>query len=758
MQSGGCHGVRGALLKTSVLIGAISVAGPLWAQEASAPAAPPPVQAPPADAATPVAPVTPTPVRPVPEQNVGTLEDIIVTAQRREEGLQNVPVAVTAITARDLDVLRTTRYEQLTSIVPNLNIASGPSPNDTTIAIRGIAPPSLQPGQDGSVGFYVDGVFLPSRGASNLDIFDIERIEVLRGPQGTLFGRNSSAGAISVITRAPTDEFRGSTTAEYGEYDTYRVTGSAGGPLPIEDFYFQVGAFASGHDGYQRNTFNGGRLQGEEGYGGRVFLSYDSSGPVRVKFTADYAEEDNNSGTYDFGERTDIVGVDGSGQPILAVTTSDPTDREVSLNSPTFNTREVWGGALTIDADVGGATLTAISAYRSSDLRYVEDADYTSTGNDVSDSVTTSEQWSQEVRLTSDTNEAFGWLAGVYYSHEIIASTAVQTLSFTIPPATSPTAYNASSFYDQQSDSTAAFGQINWRLMEKLTLSLGGRVSNDRITSTSDVIGGIPFILEAGTTLYPDYNENSFTYKATLDYSLGRGSIVYASYATGFRPGGCNGGSVPAGVPACYTSEEAKSSEVGLKLTLLDNRLRFNAAAFFLDYEALQVRDLFVAGGLATLYIYNDNAESYGAEAEITYAPVRGLLFAGSLGVTDASLEDGRKLANAPEVTASGRVEVNRPINEQLEFSASARVSYTGDTLLNINQAPQLERDPYTLVDAEVGVGAPMGRWRVSIWGQNLFDEAYVTSGRDIQANNQTNYILTPGTPRITGLRLAHRF
>ncbi len=742
--------------RLALLIGLAGFASPLQAQVApggpqtpsapiAAPAEPPPIP----DAFAPGDTTDPATVRPVPQVEVETLQDIVVTAQRREEALQRVPVAVTAITGRELETNRIVRYDQLNATVPNLSVQRGATPNDTSISIRGISPTALQLGQDGSVGFYIDGVYVPSRAASNLDIFEIERLEVLRGPQGTLFGRNSSAGAISVITRGPTRDFRASVSADVGDYESYRFTATAGGPLPVENFFYRVGGYASGNEGYQVNTTTGQRLQSEQAHGGTFYLGYASDGPVQVKLTADYASEENDSGSFDFLKRSQVAF--GPSGPSVTTTYPDIFDREVQLNTEPSNTRDVWGLALTVDADIGGAILTSISAYRSSEIYYIDDVDYTAVGTDDSYSDISSGQWSQELRISSSNPGPITWLGGLYFSHETIDSIVDLTISF--PTGT----FTTRTDYDQTSTTSAVFGQVNITPIENLTLSLGSRLSYDQIEVVNQAIGGIPGLINAGTDVYPEYEEEAFTYKASLDYRFTPAIMAYASLATGFRPGGCNSGALPDGVSRCYEREESTSYEIGLKTTLFDNRVRFNLAAFYMDYAGLQLRvNDFITG---SNYTANYDAKTQGLEAELTWLPFRGLLLSSSLGITDAEFNEQFVLPNAPEMTASFRGELTRPLNDKLDLLSSVRVSHTGRTNLAIVETPELDRDPYTTVDLDMGVGGDRGRWRLTAYVQNLFEEDYFTAGRESAgASGMIDILAIPGAPRTGGVRASYRF
>ncbi|RVT42357.1 TonB-dependent receptor [Sphingobium algorifonticola] len=259
-------------------------------------------------------------------------QDIVVTAQKRTERLQDVPLALTVVTSATLADRGITRFDELGRLVPSLSFDPGATPNENSFSLRGISAAAVGQGQQSSVGVYVDGVYLTGRSALNLDLFDVERIEVLRGPQGTLFGRNTVAGALSIVSRRPAESVTGAVEIEYGSYDLQRIRGSVGGRVGDGPFYVQTAVSHVARDGYVKNLADGSRLQGGSSIANRTYLGYrPEDGALTVEIVGDYTHEENQSG----------------------LLSDRPFDRRVSIDAPNRDERTVYGLSATATFDLG---------------------------------------------------------------------------------------------------------------------------------------------------------------------------------------------------------------------------------------------------------------------------------------------------------------------------------------------------------------------------------------------------------------------
>ncbi|MBL0923354.1 MAG: TonB-dependent receptor [Sphingomonadaceae bacterium] len=725
------------------------------------------------------------------ETDNSRLEEIIVVAQKRTERLQDVPISITALTADMIEKRGVRNLSDVSQMTPNFQLDGGKDSNENKVSLRGISSAAIITGQPETVGIYIDGVYNSGRILANLDLIDIERIEVLRGPQGTLFGRNTTAGAINITTHKAGNDFEGSLQAEYGNYDTLRLRGGVGGPIATDSLFAQVSGTYSRRSGYQRNTTLNIDTDANELGSGRFSLSYRKpDSPFAATLTGDYYEDNNAA----------------------QVASISPFTRKVTTDIAPIERNKSYGSTLTLTYDFDSAILTSISSFKRYDLKTQSDFDRSASGNgplinlsapppvpggpppalgfgyqgSFENGIYTSKQYSQEIRLHSAPGGKLDWiLSGFFYKEKLFVGSDLQ-FAFSIPTPLGP--LPAPGFiqnnFDMDSVSYALFGQATWHMTDKLHLTGGGRVTRDEkdfVTSAIDPttispanpLGiGIPQFATPFAPRKNGFSGTRFTPMANLRFELNDDASIYASFATGYKEGTVNQTTVPAGARTEVLPETSNSYEVGVKSVLADRRLQINANVFYIDYKNLQVTLTNPLSGLP--YVGNAGARSYGFEADMNAVVAPGVTLGWAVGFTDAKYRsfpacsfvtagpaagtpiscNGNQLANGADWTASANFRVIRPIGNGLSVSFGGDVNYRGRTYFDPENALESKRSPYALVNGDIGLLAD--GWSLSVFTRNLFDKDYI-----IQYNRavpvfgqvQSPYYYA-GAPRTVGVRL----
>lgn len=686
------------------------------------------------------------------------LEEIVVTAQRRAESMQDTAVSISALTGTDLKDAGIGRLEDASSALPNVYI--GPRDLRTTsITIRGISADLNNPGLDQSVGVYVDGVYMGRAATINSNLFDLERIEALRGPQGTLYGRNTVAGAVNFITRKPTAEARTAGSLSIGNYGAARANAVTSGAL-TDTLFASISASLDTRDGLVHNKATGTDLDDVNGSGGRLTLVYDPGGDVDVTLRADASRDRTHSGAFDILKNGVMAGT--------PLADADPYDRTVNQSTDTTQKRDVYGASAELNWRAEPGTLTAITAGRGYKWDNIQENDYT-----VLDMLDTGikekqSQLSQEVRFASDAAERFSYVVGAFYFDQqldTISKVQVGT-DLGIYPKRVP----VSIYADVNTKSYAAFGRATYRLTDSVNIAAGLRYTYEekKVDFKQDgdpygaIAGSIPRRLIKG-------DEDKVSPSLTLEWRPQEDMLTYASYSQGYKSGGFNIYSITATDDASYKPENVDNYEVGLKSEFLDRHLRFNAAAFFMDYRDLQQNQLVTtAGGISRFQTANAaKVESKGVELELTAIPMQELQVTVNYGYVDATFTSypnatakgadytGNHLALAPAHTFSAAAEWTRPLVNDLEFYLRGEVSYRSRIYFASNNT--FDDPGLTLLNARAGIGPESGAWRITFWGRNLTNETYainqfegaVLSGQVVQAL---------GTPRTYGVELSFQF
>ena len=703
------------------------------------------------------------PVEPGPNANEqpeepGVDNTIIVTARRREERLVDVPIAVTSLSGDQLEKAGALDITDVGQVVPNVTLEASRATNSTLSAfIRGIGQQDPVSGFEQGVGIYLDDVYLNRPQAAVLDIYDVERIEVLRGPQGTLYGRNTIGGAVKYVTRRMPQDFALKARATYGTYDQAEgvVTASA----PLNDIIRVGGSIARlSRGGFGENLTTGLENYNKDIWAGRLSMEMGGYGePVFLRITGDYTKDNSNPR----GGHRLIPGL-RSGAPVL----EDVYDTRGGLTDPQ---QEVESYGLAMNAEImvsDTVTLRSISAWRKDDSFSPIDFDALPAVDLDVPGAYFNEQISQEFQILYD-NGPLNGLLGFYY-----LDAKADTL-FDVRIFTTFNGLTAFTRADVDTETYAIFGDLTYDIGDRLSVSLGGRYTWDErradILRQNYLGGGSPFFGGAGipfgapSTNFDGSREfKKFTPRASVSFMPTPDHNLYASYSKGFKGGGFDPRGVGANAPAAtpgrptdaeitdflsFAPEEVDSYEIGYKGSLMGGMVNVAAAAFYADYTDVQIPGSVACtvAGLPSFcgVVSNAGAATFkGLELEASARLGGGFNLSGSLGYIDAQYDEYiTNIANTPTDVSEFREVQNTP-----KFTGSATASYsmpvgTGDLYLGTTVSyrsktyqfeipnPYIDQDGYALVDASVVYTAPGDRFSIGVYGKNLFDKEYKTSG-----------------------------
>jgi iron complex outermembrane receptor protein len=667
------------------------------------------------------------------------LEEVVVTARKRAESLQDVPVAVTSIGAAAVERQQFSSLRDVNFSVPNLSAFN----NQTTVIssatfIRGVGQDDSTPVQEQGVATYLDDVYLPRAQGGLFDLLDFERIEVLRGPQGTLYGRNSSGGALKFVTRAPSlDEARLLAQATFGRYD--RRDFGLSGSVPLVEGVVGVKAdFVSRErDGYVTQESTGNDVSRVDRQTGRIGLLWEASEALRVDWSADATR--------------DRSGLQG-GTPIQPNPNGSlprgygPIYGDLFVTGadvPDLNEFDGEGTALTVTYDFGPVQLKSVSAYRTWETEFWSDLGGRPGNLDLFSDLD-GRTLTQEFQIASSGEGKLNWVAGVFYMDERLD--VLNEFLFLHD-------------YVQDTESSAIYAEATYSLTERLRVTVGGRYTEDDKEIDMDAIGlGGAFSVEGETISF-----NEFTPKLAVDYSVSDNLLIYASAQDGYKAGAFQG--FPQQLTD-LTEEELQPEivtayEIGAKSTWLDGGLVFNAAAFFSDYEDKQL-NIFNPATLGFVS-RTAKAEMYGFEVEWTWRATGNLTVTGFVATFEGEIKDpdptdplvppdGTKIAFMPDVSAKLGLEWVRPLDNAGELFVGGNLSHVGEIDFAVFNDPVARMPSYELIDARLGYRTADGRFEISAGGRNLADEEYVYTAAVVDGGT-----LWMGEPRTWAITLRYQ-
>lgn len=686
------------------------------------------------------------------------LEDIVVTAQRRTQSLQDTPISISALTSQAIQNAGIGRVEDISNALPNVYVAPREL-RTTSISIRGISADLNNPGLDQSVGVYVDGVYMGRAATINSNLFDLERIEVLRGPQGTLYGRNTIAGAVNILTRRPDADARAAASLSYGNYNAVRGNAVVSGPL-AGHLFASLAVSLDRRDGVVENVATKTKLDDLDGLGARATIVYDPGGSWDFALRGDISRDRTHSGAYDIYRNGALAGT--------PYADANPIDRTVAQSTDTTQNRDVYGGSGEVNWRTGAGTLTSITAVRGYKWNNIQDNDYT-----VLDLLDTGirerqTQVSQELRFASNAADRFSYVAGAYYYYQKLDTSSLVVVGTDL--GIYPTRETATIRANVDTNSYAAFGRAVYRFTDTLSLAAGIRYTHESKTLDFEQTGD-PFGVIA-STIAPRHiarTDNNVSPSVSLEWRPRPKLLAYATFSQGYKSGGFNVFSVTPSNNAEYRPESVNNYEIGLKSEFLDGRLRVNASAFYMDYTDLQQNQLITTGGgIAQFQTSNAaSAHSTGFEIELSALPVRQLQLTASYGYVDAVFDSypnataagadytGHRLPLAPESTVNGAAEWTQPLGGTMKLFVRGEASHRSRIYFASDNA--FSGASLTLLNARLGIGPESGAWRLSLWGRNLTDQVYVTN-RFAGAVVPGQVAQSLGTPRTYGAELLAKF
>lgn len=715
------------------------------------------------------------------DQATGSLlEEVVVTAQKRRENIQDVPVAVSALVGESLAENNVRTLQDLAASVPGFTVAANVNYGSAPMSIRGVggANGGGNVFADEPVATYVDDAFVGRLRMSTADLVDVGSVEVLRGPQGTLYGRNSTAGAVLLRSAAPSDRTEAYLNSSYASYDEKKLAGAVSGALNEDATLLARAAFGwSDRDGWAKNSL-GGHIGGGDSFTGRLYLRALPTEGLQVDLIGEYIKSHTEAATIaiaDVSAFRDAVSNPTGSNTVYPYTLRPGLDALVdnnrfAQNVPTYSDVIGRNATLKLEWDLDAVVLNSISNYREWDLKGVQDSDGTAidpptpvfvTGNvpniGDNDGHLIDSQWSQELRLSSGADSALDWILGAFLYHEDNRIDPIRIRNWLAGPGGAGTlvTFNAR----QKTDSWALFADASYDLTPDLTLKLGARYSheekdftnNQTVVTLNQFDPPGPTFFAAGATLAapPRFTTteswNNFSPRAVLQYKFTDDVMAYGSYSKGFKSGGFNA----FGLNAAFKPETIEAFEGGLKSTLLDGAARLNLAAFRYDYRNLQVRTPVPTGGVGIETA--DAATSQGLEVETTWYPTDGLRLDANLAYLDASFDKGSVSAvqvssfvfgtNPPVVKEdiSGN-RLTRAPKWQLSLSAkhdwdmaigalSAQVGYRYQSsvffLETQQDKPTYRGDSWSNFDARVALKPADSNWEVAAFVQNITDERH---------------------------------
>ncbi|ABG38907.1 TonB-dependent receptor [Paraglaciecola sp. T6c] len=739
------------------------------------------------------------------------IEVIMVSATKRSESVQDIPLSVTAFSQQQLDIKGASSLTGIQESTPNLNFSvQSAGQNVARVTLRGVGTETLVGGGDPGVALHIDGIYVGRNSAAAADVFDVDRLEVLRGPQGTLYGRNATGGSVNIITKKPTDELEGSADLTYGNYNEARVRGVINVPLS-DNLYSRITMLSESHDGYIKNLYEGGRdVDDKDSQSGRAQLLYlaDSgdeyllrgyysktggAGPGSQYLGTDINTENGYPSAYLIGVSSAGVGgavlADAFGLATTATGDSVlplPTDlHEVRKDAPEFTDTLIQG--IDFDASINLSDtllLKSITSYQTNDNQILVDADSSELPLETRNRNNMAKQYSQEFNLISQTLGPFQWILGAYYYHEELTERFEVITPSGLVPIDTQLGEGAVAggggitqlrIASHEVDSTALFAQLSYELNDEWSVTGGLRYTRDEKTQSReiggqvDITNNVQFLSGDIGPLGPDSGTTSFTeptYRISTDYELSPDNLLFASYAHGYKSGGydLNGGEVTdEGEQVPYEPEFVNAIEIGSKNKFFNNKMILNLTAFRYDYEDLQVFRL-----LATGPVTDNAAQStiQGVELELKIEPTDNVKFDGSVGYLDATYDEysidipptdfsGNRLNYAPEWTGHMGAEYVKTIGEG-DLITRVDWSYRSDTYFDRANTDLDMQEAYSLFNARVRYDTE--KYYIDLWAKNLTNEDYVT-GQVINPPFTCGCrTVNVGAPRTYGVTVGARF
>lgn len=734
------------------------------------------------------------------------LEEIVVTAQKREEKLQDVPIAISAFAGDALRSNNVVNLQDLSGSEPSLFVAE--SFVGDSIFVRGLGSGQNNLGFEQAVGQVVDGYFYGRSRFSRISFLDIQRVEVLKGPQGALIGKNTTAGAINITTAKPTEEFEAwvTTSYEFEADEGVSVEGAVSGPIS-DTVRGRVAVKYVDRDGYIKNTITGEDDVTKKDLVGRVSLLWDASDDVEVQFQYQYGKLDHEGGNnqYSFCDTTTdqspAPGFQSSTGGLVAAFGDDCRANYRRTGTATKNGVNVEGKetnfdtyALTVKWDLGEHTLTSLTGYAEYDYADLQDGDRSPAEGTLPEFAENYEQFTQEFRLTSSLGERYDYIAGLFFMDKEQKTDYLVHFNVPVPflGATRGT------YTKDEATTYAVFGQFTTHLTDQWDVTVGGRYTYEEKEATSNQF---PTILYTNTpqavcinpipgvcsvhNIKDKFDEDNFSPVVNLQWRPNDDAMYYASVRRGFKAGGYDHNLVAAGTDPDimsrfrFDSEEVTAYELGAKLTLADGAAQLNASLFRSEFDDLQLGGFLDSTSAVNTVTNAAGATSQGAEVDFTWRASEGLTLFVALAYLDSTYDDyddapcytlqsagcvnGRqdlsdqKLQFTSDWKGTASAEYVWVLGDNMTLTGFVQLSYVDDFPLQADLDPKLFQDEYIKVDARVTLANADGKWEVSLVGRNLDNELTTSYGDDVPAQAGTVW-RSVDAPRSISLQATWRF
>lgn len=715
-------------------------------------------------------------------QESTALPKVVVTAQRRQETAQEIGTAISVIEGDSLKEKGVRTVNDLQHVTPSLEVEPAFGSGQPQFRLRGIGFIDYTSNNSSSVGVNVDDIAFALPIQTQGLLFDIDRVEVLRGPQGTLYGRNTTGGTVNFITRRPTKELEAGITADYGSYDAWTTEGYVSGPLS-DTLRGRLSFITDQGGAWQKNRVTGEELGDQDKLGVRGQLEWDATEDLDFRLTLQHAYDKSESrGLYLFDDYRSA----STGNVI-------PADRNTrhtgwSLRPEFAEAAGVSGGSkphvdntndaisLATNWHLGGLLLTSVTSYN--ELRRRELGDWDATAFADSDEYFDDRvnSFTQELRLGSDGKQRFNWVTGVFYSQDRLNEKFNSDF-------TDRLGFSTRTSYVQKVTTEGLFGQLDYAFTDQLKGIIGLRQEHEKRSLDDYFSGFINGTQFNGTNVNPFPSHTSFSTNGTsgklgLEYQLSRATLLYANYSRGYKSGGYtahNGGDVLALEP--FDPESVNAFEVGFKSDVTDS-LRLNGALFYYGYHDQQVLSTVwnpQSSSLVGTFVNAPRSRIVGGELELLWQPVHGFEVQQYLGYKEGKYTDDFLAVNSTATVAAGREVFSNNKGKNLSFPklsyggsfaytwgvggfdlrAETNYSYRDEYKQLLLLGPNYSIDPYWLVNASVTLSPRNGKWSAGFWAHNLLNEEYDLTrnfflpGTDVAAS---------GDPRSAGLRLSYTY
>ncbi|NIB38898.1 TonB-dependent receptor [Pseudomaricurvus alkylphenolicus] len=729
------------------------------------------------------------------------LEEVVVTATKRAESLQDVGVSVNAFSAEALERAAVQNSDEVLLKVPNLEIQSNNASTNANIYLRGMGTSGPGFNTVSGVGIYSDEVSLNSPVVNILQVYDLERVEVLRGPQNTLYGRNTTGGAVNFISRKPEigGELNGYAKVNYGKYEQMDIEGAVGAPIG-ENAAFRIAGQAQSRDGYNENPFLGGDDTEREKYAVRAQLAYEPSENVAILLKA-HAEKvrDTNVRWKSIGVRDpndpsqpcpNAIKLGGNCVDRNGFRDTDDNDKNFANLVDPANNVDAGGASVHVTVDLdNGMTLTSITAYEQNEYENQEDSDASPATIFHFNQVSEADQVTQELRLASSPDNDLRWIAGLYGFWE-------ETQGDTGPIFAGMNMVNMTRL-DLETEVYSAYGEIEYDVSDELTVIGGLRYTAEEKTGTNQT--AVRFFSEVGEFLTPEDGQDTMDYdtltaipyamgmdfnseldakweewgaKIGVEYVLNEDVMLYGNISRGFKGGNFSAAPLQAIAGTADTPVDPEivlSYEAGAKATLADGAATLNFAVFFSDYTDQQVLRLTNSPGfgLAAALVNIGGSEIYGAEMDLQWVVSEGLFVDAGLGLLRSEIQEyvddegndfaGNELTNAPELTASLSMRKEWELDNGHLFSIGGDVRYSAERQFNLNNSDLLNDDSYARLNLQAMYEfGEEGQHRVLVWGKNVTNELWFRNKSDFSSQGFIQSIVSE--PATYGLTFSTKF